>query len=113
VLAAVAMFFSSFSTPFLTGALTIGVWLVGRSAGEMASIESSVLPEPVRDLLHGIAWVVPNFHLFVPPRRTLIDTVEGVGGPAQYVAEAMTYGALYAAGLIVLACVVFRRRDFL
>ncbi|AKF05572.1 ABC transporter permease [Sandaracinus amylolyticus] len=113
VVAAVALFFSSFSTPFLTGVLTVGVWLVGRSADEMATMRSNVLPESVRDLLHGLAWVVPNLNLFVPPHRALTEHVEGSGGPVEYVASAMGYGVLYAAILIVMACVVFRRRDFL
>lgn len=112
VVAAIAMFFSSFSTPFLTGVLTVGVWLVGRSADEMATMRSRVLPEAVRELLHGLAWVVPNLNLFVPPSRALTETVEGAS-PAEYVANAMGYGVLYAAILLVLACVVFRRRDFL
>ncbi|UJR81814.1 ABC transporter permease [Sandaracinus amylolyticus] len=113
VVAAVALFFSSFSTPFLTGVLTVGVWLVGRSADEMATMRSNVLPDSVRDLLHGLAWVVPNLNLFVPPHRALTEHVEGSGGPVEYVASAMGYGALYAGILIVMACVVFRRRDFL
>lgn len=112
VLAAVAMLFSSFSTPFLTGVLTIGVWLVGRSADEMATIRSTVLPASVRELLHGLAWVVPNLNLFVPPRRALVEMIEGHGSPADYVATTMAYGVLYAVVLIVLACAVFRRRDF-
>ncbi len=112
VVAAIAIFFSSFSTPFLTGVLTIGVWLVGRSADEMATMRSTVLPDSVRELLHGLAWVVPNLNLFVPPRRALTEAIDGVG-PLEYVAGAMTYGVLYAAILIVLACLVFRRRDFL
>jgi ABC-type transport system involved in multi-copper enzyme maturation permease subunit len=112
VLVAVAMLFSSFSTPFSTGVLTIGIWLVGRSADEMATIRSKVLPASVRELLHALAWVVPNFNLFVPPRRTLLETIAGHGGPAKYVVSTMTYGVLYAAVLIALACVVFRKRDF-
>lgn len=107
VLAAVALFFSSFSTPFLTGALTVGVWLVGRSADDMASMRSRVLPESIRAFLHGLAWVVPNFDLFVPPRRALLDDMPG------YLAHSLAYGALYAAILLTLACLVFRRRDFL
>lgn len=112
VLAAVALFFSSFSTPFLTGVLTIGVWLVGRSADDMATMRSTVLPEVLRDFLHGLAWVVPNLDLFVPPRRALLEDVEGLGGPLVYVAQTLGYGALYAAILLVLACLVFRKRDF-
>ncbi|MDQ3032610.1 MAG: ABC transporter permease subunit [Myxococcota bacterium] len=112
VVAGIAVFFSSFSTPFLTGVLTVGVWLVGRSADEMATMRSTVLPDAVRDLLHGLAWIVPNLNLFVPPRRALLETIDGIG-PLEYVAGTMAYGALYAGVLVVLACLVFRRRDLL
>lgn len=106
LLASVALFFSSFSTPFLTGALTVGVWLVGRSADDMASIRATVLPESLRTFLHGLAWVVPNFDLFVPPHRVLTEDAPG------YLASSLAYGGLYAAILLTLACLVFRRRDF-
>ncbi len=112
VVAAVALVFSSFSTPFLTGLLTFGVWIVGRSAESMATMQSRALPATLRSVLHGMARVVPNFSLFVPPRRALEGAVEGFGGPVEYVTHALTYGALYAALLVLFACVVFRRRDF-
>ncbi len=113
LLTAVAMFFSSFSTPFLTGAFTVGVWLLGRSADEMASMRSRLLPELVRSFLHGLAWVVPNFDLYVPSHRLLEGAVEGQSPAAAYVATSMGYGLAYAAVLLVASALVFRKRDFL
>jgi ABC-type transport system involved in multi-copper enzyme maturation permease subunit len=113
LLSSVAMFFSSFSTPFLTGAFTVGVWLLGRSAGEMASIRSSVLPDAVRSFLHALAWIVPNFQLFVPSHRLLEGIVPGQVPVASYVATSVGYGALYAGILLFGSVLVFRRRDFL
>ncbi len=110
LLAAVAMLFGSFSTPFLTGAFTIGVWLLGRSADTMASIHSRMLPEGVRSLLHGLAWVLPNFHLFVPSMHTLEPTA-GALSPGAYVGSSMVYAVLYAIALLVVASVAFQRRD--
>jgi Cu-processing system permease protein len=110
VLASVAMLFGSFSTPFLTGAFTVGVWLLGRSADEMATMRSRVIPESVRTFLHGLAWVVPNFHLFVPTMHAL-EPAEGAMSPLTYVGETLAYGVTYSAALLVVACVVFRRRD--
>ncbi len=110
VLTAVALFFSSFSTPFLTGGFTFGIWLVGRSAQSMAEMRSELLAEEVKSVLHGLAQVVPNFDLFVPDRSTLV-AAEG-GGPWLYVAETMGYGVLYCGVLLVLASAVFARRDF-
>ncbi|MFN9811132.1 MAG: ABC transporter permease [Deltaproteobacteria bacterium] len=113
LLSAVAIFFSSFSTPFLTGAFTVGVWLLGRSADDMATMRSRVLPDFVRSFLHGLAWVVPNFNLYVPNHRLLAGIVENQSPPYAYVATALGYGTLYAAVLLILSAMVFRRRDFL
>lgn len=112
LLSAVAMFFSSFSTPFLTGAFTVGVWLLGRSADEMASMRSRTLPEAVREFLHGLAWVVPNFNLFVPSHRLLEGLVPEQAAPTSYVATTMLYGVVYAGLLLFASALVFRRRDF-
>jgi ABC-type transport system involved in multi-copper enzyme maturation permease subunit len=112
VLAAVALFFSSFSTPFLTGALTFGVWLVGRSADEMATMRSNAIADSVKSLLRVLARVVPNFDLFVPGRHVLTGEVPVAGGLGAYVGTTMGYALVYAGVLLVAAALVFRRRDF-
>jgi Cu-processing system permease protein len=111
LLTAVAMLFSSFSTPFLTGAFTVGVWIVGRSADEMSDIHSRAITPEVESLLHGLAWVVPNFDLFVPHPRALTEASAALT-PALYVVDTMAYGVVYAALLLVAACGVFAKRDF-
>jgi Cu-processing system permease protein len=111
LLTAVAMLFSSFSTPFLTGAFTVGVWIVGRSADEMSDIHSRAITPEVESLLHGLAWVVPNFDLFVPHPRALTEASAALT-PSLYVVETMAYGVVYAALLLVAACGVFAKRDF-
>ncbi len=110
LLASVAMLFGSFSTPFLTGAFTIGVWLLGRSADTMATMHSRVLPGALRTFLHGLAWVVPNFHLFVPSMHAL-EPAAGATSPAAYVGSSIVYAILYASALLVVASAVFERRD--
>lgn len=112
LLSAVAMLFSSFSTPFLTGAFTVGVWLVGRSADDMSNISSRELSAEIEALLHGLAWVVPNFDLFVPHPRALLEASSGMS-PGMYVASTLTYGVVYATLLVTAACGVFARRDFI
>ncbi len=113
VLTSVAVFFSSFSTPFLTGVLTIGVWLVGRSADTMAAMGEDVVGLGVQRFLHGAAHVVPNLNLFVPGRHTLLEHAEGYGGAGAYLGSTMLYGGFYATIILVAASIVFRRRDFL
>jgi Cu-processing system permease protein len=113
IIGSVALLFSSFSTPFLTGAFTLGVWVVGRSASTMVAMQGRKLPEELKALLAGIVRVAPNLSLYVPPRHTLEATSDVYGGPLAYVATSMGYAALYSAVLLVLASLIFRRRDFL
>jgi Cu-processing system permease protein len=111
VLAAVALLFSSFSTPFLTGVFTIGIWLAGRSADDMATMKSKQLSDGVRGLLHAAAEVLPNLQLFVPGRTLLYDQNSALLW--QYVAKSTGYGILYAVLLLAGAAFIFERRDFL
>jgi len=112
VLTAVAMLFSSFSTPFLTGVFTTGVWLLGRSADTMATANSKTLPAALKLMLRGLSQVLPNFHLFVPGRHALV-TMSEVGGPGTYVLTTSLYALTYSVVLLAAASLVFRKRDFI
>jgi len=113
ILTAVALLFSSFSTPFLTGAFTFGVWLVGRAAHDMVAMKTHVLSPGVQTLLSWLAEVVPNLDLFVPGRATLVTHGTEYGTPLVYVATSMGYATLYATVTLFIAAFVFSRRDFL
>lgn len=107
LLAALALLFGSFSTPFLTGMFTIGTWLLGRSADAMQTMSSRALSDELEAILHGLARVVPNFNLFVPGYEMLHGDEATV-----YVASNLAYALTYGTALLVLASLVFRRRDF-
>jgi Cu-processing system permease protein len=111
VLAAVALFFSSFSTPFLTGLLSLGIWVAGRSADDMITLPERTIGPELKGLLTLAAEVLPNFNLFVPGHQTLAP--EDGGAAWAYVGQTMAYGVGYAALLLVFASLVFRKRDLL
>jgi ABC-type transport system involved in multi-copper enzyme maturation permease subunit len=111
VLASVALLFSSFSTPFLTGIFTLGIWVLGRSADDMATMKSKHLSELTKRLLHVAAEILPNLQLYVPGRTLLYGQSEVLVWP--YVATSAGYGVLYAALLLSAATFIFQRRDFL
>lgn len=113
ILAAVALLFSSFSTPFLTGAFTFGVWVVGRSAHDMVAMQTRVLTPTMKKVLGWLAEVVPNFDLFVPGRAALVDATGHLTEPLTYVVTSLGYAVLYAGVTLTIAALIFRRRDFL
>lgn len=113
LLTSVALLFSSFSTPFLTALFSFAVWLVGRSADAMVDIPGDALPQFVKDALEKLVVVWPNFHLFVPGRNTLLHEIDQYAGPMSYVGTSAVYAICYSAILLILASIIFRRRDFI
>jgi Cu-processing system permease protein len=113
MLTAVALFFSSFSTPFLTALFTFGVWLVGRSADSMVTMKSQSIPMVVQNGLKQLVKVWPNFDLFVPGRHTLELQLSASVGPLSYVTNTMLYSVAYSLVVLVLAALIFERRDFI
>ncbi|MGB8332395.1 MAG: ABC transporter permease subunit [Polyangiales bacterium] len=113
ILTAVALLFSSFSTPFLTGAFTFGVWMVGRAAHDMVAMKTRVLSPAMKTVLSWLAEVVPNFNLFVPGHNTLVMKATAYREPLTYIVTSMSYAVLYATATLFVATLIFRRRDFL
>jgi Cu-processing system permease protein len=112
VIAAFATLFSSFSTPFLSALLTLGVFVIGRSADSLARFPVKYFGQVIHDAGVLLSKVVPNLHVYVPPRPLL--TGEAVGAPlGSYVAMAAVAAVAWSVGLLTVASVIFKRRDFL
>ena len=109
IVGAIALFFSSFSTPYVSGFLTLGLWLVGRLLQELQVYLPQMDPGPGRALLLCVTWVCPDLSLFgLTTQLSAHITV-----PMAYIWEATTYGLAYAALFLVAGMFIFRRRDFI
>ena len=105
---AVALFFSTFSTPILSAALTFGVYVVGHFTADLRRFQDVVDSPAAARIARGLYWVLPNLALF----DVKSDVVHGRPVAAGYVAMAAAYGAIYIALLLVVAVSIFSRRDF-
>jgi ABC-type transport system involved in multi-copper enzyme maturation permease subunit len=112
--AAIAIFFSSFSTPFLSGIFALAMWAIGR-----------VTPEIEAAIRDGAGWIratarvaleiVPDIHLFSPSGRVIEHAAVSVHTEFVswgYVGIASLHGLGWIVGLLALACLLFHRRDF-
>src|SRR5262249_35827308 len=79
IVAAFGVLFSSFSTPFLSALLTLGVLLIGRNADILAQLPARLFGQAIHEGGVRLAKVVPNLHVYVPPRPLLSG--EAVGEP--------------------------------
>jgi hypothetical protein len=111
IVGAIAMVFSAFSSPFLTAIFTAWLFMIGRSADTLANIPERIFGSFIRTTGIVLARVVPNLNVYVPARPLLLGQVAAV--PLwSYVGSAWMNAIFYAALLLTLAAVIFRKRDF-
>jgi ABC-type transport system involved in multi-copper enzyme maturation permease subunit len=111
IVTAVAMLFSSFSSPFLTAMFTLMLVLIGRSADTLANLPERLFGRIGHDAGVVVAAIVPNLNVYVPARPLMLGELPGVS-LAGYVARAWGNAFFYSAVLLALSAIVFRRRDF-
>lgn len=113
VVASVAVMFSSRTSPTVTGVLSVGVFLVGRSVGlleEMLAKKEGVFAEsPLMATVAEVAIeVFPDLGVFRVSQQIVLD----VAVRWSYVGHAALYAASYAAIFLVLGMIAFEQRDF-
>jgi ABC-type transport system involved in multi-copper enzyme maturation permease subunit len=112
IVAAFATLFSSFSTPFLSALLTLGVFLIGRNSDTLARLPVKTLGQGMHDAGVLLSRITPNLHVYVPPRPLLTGEAIEARLPS-YLGMAAIAAAGWSVGLLALASVIFKRRDFL
>jgi Cu-processing system permease protein len=105
---AIALFFSTFSSPLLSAALTFGLYIAGRFNGDLKNLDKIVDSRPTVWLARAAYHVLPDFAAF----DVKTQVVHGLAVPAGYIATTAAYGALYIGALLVAATLIFSRRDF-
>ncbi len=112
IVTAAATLFSSFSTPFLSALLTLGLVIIGRNADLMAHMPKKFFGPQIVAFFAGLSKVVPNLDVFVPPRPLLTgEALEANTG--QYLLLATGTAVAWSLGLMALASFIFKKRDFL
>jgi Cu-processing system permease protein len=111
IITAVATFFSSFSSPFLTAVFTLSVFLIGRSADTLAHLPAREVGPAVKRAAAVLAHVVPNLQVYVPARPVLLGHVPEIS-TWHLVLKATAQAGAYSVIMLSIAALIFRRRDF-
>jgi ABC-type transport system involved in multi-copper enzyme maturation permease subunit len=115
VVAAIAVFFSSFSTPFLSGIFALALFAIGSITPELQYAVDKADAAWMRGLAGAALQIVPDLHLYSISGGTVDGqevTVHGDFVSWGYVGVASAQGLLWIAGLLILASLIFRKRDF-
>ncbi len=105
---AIALFFSTFSSPMLSAAFTFGLYIVGHFNADLKHFEQVVDSRVAAYLARGLYYVLPN----LAPFDIKAAVVHGQPVAAGYVAMTVGYGIVYITFVLVAAMLVFGRRDF-
>jgi ABC-type transport system involved in multi-copper enzyme maturation permease subunit len=108
IVTAIALFFSTFSTPLLAAALTFGLFIVGHFNTDLRNFDKIVDSAPAAWLARGVYHTVPDFSAF----DIKTEVVHGLPVAAGYIGATAGYGFVYIAVLLVVSVLIFARRDF-
>jgi len=108
LLVAVALMFSSFSTPMLSALFSFAVYVIGHFSKdllEMAALSNSAV---TRVLLTALYYVLPNLSNF----GFITEASHGRVVPLRAAVAATAYAIVYAGILLSAAVLIFQKRNF-
>ena len=108
IVTAIALFFSTFSTPILSASFTLGFYVAGHFSADLRNFDQIVDSRAAQTLARGLYWVLPNLQPF-DVKAQVVHAMPVAGG---YIALTLLYGAAYVAVLLTMAVMIFGRRDF-
>jgi Cu-processing system permease protein len=108
IITAVALLFSTFSSPMLAAAFTFGLYIVGHFNADLKNFEAIVDSRPLAYFARALYYVLPN----LAPLDIKNQVVHAVPVPAGYLLMNAAYAAIYITLLVGGAMAIFMRRDF-
>jgi ABC-type transport system involved in multi-copper enzyme maturation permease subunit len=105
---ALATLFSCFTTPMLAALFTTGLYLVGHLSRDLRDFGAQSDAEGVRVASAALYRLLPDLESF----NLTTQALHALPVPGQEFAFAILYGAGYSALVLILAVVIFDRRDF-
>lgn len=108
IVTALALFFSTFTSSTLSAIMTLGLYVIGHLTTDLKGIAEKSHSQMVKVVITGLYYICPNLEVL----NVKGQAASGMAISLSYQAAATAYGLLYAALLLVTACVIFQRRDF-
>jgi ABC-type transport system involved in multi-copper enzyme maturation permease subunit len=104
---AAAVFFSTFTTPFLSGLFTLALFIIGHISVDLKVIAAKFEDSTAKTLIDALYYLLPNLEKLnfkaAAVHRLAIDW-SGYAG-------ALAYALVYSAMILCAAVLVFNRRD--
>ncbi|MDT5122512.1 MAG: hypothetical protein QOC96_1994 [Acidobacteriota bacterium] len=108
ILTAVALLFSSFSSPALSALLTFFVFIIGHFSADLKTFAASMGTTSARYLFGALFYLLPNFSNY----SYITPAAHGQTPPPMMLLTSIAYALLYITVLLAAATLIFNRRNF-
>ncbi len=108
VITAVAVMFSTFTTPTLSATFTLAIYVIGHLTDDLRVLGSKLHSDLTKVVLDGLYYALPNLESF----NVKGPAVHGIPIEPIYLVTTVAYGVTYSTVILILACIIFQRRDF-
>ena len=108
ILTAVAIMFSSFSTPALSALLTFFVFIIGHFSASLRDLAQELDSPAARGLFDAIYYLLPNLSNF----SFIAETSNGLVPTPLMLGSSAAYAVVFDIILLTITVVIFSRRNF-
>jgi ABC-type transport system involved in multi-copper enzyme maturation permease subunit len=108
ILTGVALLFSSFSSPALSALLTFFVFIIGHFSADLKNLANSMGSRGARWLFAALYYLLPN----LANLSVITPAAHGQRPSAGHIAVVVLYSLVYIVVILVVATLIFRRRNF-
>lgn len=108
VITAVAILFSSFTTPTLSAIFTLAVFVIGHLSRDLKEFAAQFGGPTLKAVVFTLYYLLPNLSNF----NIKDQAVHGVPVPLSFIGLSILYGTFYLSALLLLTMLIFQRRDF-
>jgi ABC-type transport system involved in multi-copper enzyme maturation permease subunit len=108
LLVCIATFFSTFTTSTLSAMFTLALFLIGHLSAHLVRFGGQSKSAVVRAASAGLFYLLPNLEIF----NLKNGVVHGDARSLEALAGMAGYFACYGGAVLLLACLLFERKDF-
>ncbi len=108
ILTAVAVLFSSFSTPALSALLSFFVFVIGHFSASLNDLAKNLGSSFAKFFFGVIYYILPNLSFYT----FRIEAAHGNFPPSSMIFGAIAYAAVYVGILLIITVLIFSRRNF-
>lgn len=108
ILTAVALLFSSFSSPALSALLTFFVFIIGHFSADLKTLAASMGTTSARWFFGALYYLLPNLSNY----SYITPAAHGQTPPPSLMLASFAYAVMYITILLAAATLVFNRRNF-